>query len=103
MKREEFNFQRHVIRFGMLMTVELLLATAIFANLGVAQQRKGEKTFATPDEASEALYRAAKNHDENMLLEIFGPAGKQILYSGDDAEDENSRATFLKQYEEMHR
>ena len=103
MKREELNFQKRVIRFRMLVTVELLFATAIFANLGVAQQRKGEKTFATPDEASEALYSAAKSNDEKMLLEIFGSGGKQILYSGDDAEDANSRATFLQQYAEMHR
>jgi Protein of unknown function (DUF2950) len=103
MGRGELNFQKCVVQFRMLMTVELLLATAIFANTGVAQERKGEKTFATPDEASEALYAAAKSHDERMLLEIFGTGGKQILHSGDDAEDTDSRATFLKEYEEMHR
>ena len=96
-------FQKPVVRFRMLVTVGFLLATAVFANVGEAQQTKNEKTFATLDEASEALYTAAKSHDENMLLEIFGTAGKQILYSGDDAEDANSRATFLKEYEEMHR
>lgn len=103
MERGKLKFEKPVVRFRVFMTIEILLATAIFANLGVAQQRKGEKTFATPDEASEALYSAAKSHDEKTLLDIFGTGGKQILYSGDDAEDANSRATFLKQYEEMHR
>ena len=71
------KFKKRAVRFRMLIAVAFLLASAIFVNLGVAQQKKDEKTFATPDEATDALYTAAKSHDENMLLEIFGPAGKQ--------------------------
>jgi hypothetical protein len=38
-----------------------------------------------------------------MLIEIFGPSGKQIIYSGDQVEDAESRANFLQGYDEMHR
>jgi hypothetical protein len=37
------------------------------------------------------------------MLDIFGPAGKQIVSSGDDAEDAQNRATFVQRYQEMHR
>jgi hypothetical protein len=37
------------------------------------------------------------------MLEILGADGKQIVSSGDDAEDAESRANFVKRYAEMHR
>lgn len=102
MRRAKLNFEKHLDRFRILVTVVLLLTTGILANRGVAQAR-GQKTFSTPEEASQALYTAAKNKDEKVLLEIFGPDGKQIISSGDEAEDAESRTTFLQAYEEMHR
>ncbi|HXX16253.1 MAG TPA: DUF2950 domain-containing protein [Candidatus Eremiobacteraceae bacterium] len=66
-------------------------------------QQPGQKTFASPEEASKALYTAAQNNDEKTLLELFGPDGKEIVSSGDETEDEHSRANFVKRYEEMNR
>jgi len=37
------------------------------------------------------------------MLDILGPDGKQIISSGDETEDANSRANFVKRYQEMHR
>jgi hypothetical protein len=37
------------------------------------------------------------------MLDILGADGKQIVSSGDDAEDAESRATFVERYQEMHR
>ena len=37
------------------------------------------------------------------MLDILGPDGKQIVSSGDETEDANSRANFVKRYQEMHR
>ncbi|MGO9679242.1 MAG: DUF2950 domain-containing protein [Candidatus Sulfotelmatobacter sp.] len=102
MRKAKLNFENHLDRFRTLVRVALLLTTGILANVGVTQE-KGQRTFSTPEEAGQALYTAARNNDEKALLEIFGAEGKQILYSGDEAEDAESRATFLKEYEEMHR
>jgi hypothetical protein len=79
-----------------------VLLTGSFAGNAVAQQ-KGQKTFASPDEAAQALFKAAQSSDEKALLELFGPDGKEIVDSGDTAADERSRANFTKRYEEMHR
>jgi len=84
-----------------LAAIAILLAGSFAA--GARAQQKGQKTFATPAEASQALFAAAKSNDEKALLELFGPNGKEIVNSGDSAADEQSRAHFAQRYEEMHR
>jgi hypothetical protein len=37
------------------------------------------------------------------MIEILGPDGKQIVSSGDESEDAQSRANFVQKYQEMHR
>ena len=37
------------------------------------------------------------------MLDILGPDEKEIVSSGDDAEDAQSRANFVEKYAEMHR
>jgi hypothetical protein len=66
-------------------------------------QQKGQKTFSSAEEASHALLAAAQNNDEKALIEILGADAKQIVSSGDEAEDAESRANFVKKYQEMHR
>jgi DUF2950 family protein len=66
-------------------------------------QQSGQKTFASAEGASNALFTALQSNDEKALLEILGPDGKHIVSSGDDAEDAEARANFAKKYQEMHR
>jgi len=68
-----------------------------------AAQQPGEKTFASPQAASDALVTALKSDDEKALLEILGPDAKDIISSGDPAEDKATRTNFVKKYGEMHR
>ena len=79
-----------------------VLLTGLFAVPSRAQQA-GQKTFASPEEASKALFAAAKSNDEKALLDLLGSDGKEIISSGDAAEDAESRAEFVKRYEEMSR
>jgi len=76
--------------------------TACFSTGSMAQQ-PGQKTFASPEDAANALVTAAQNNDEKAMLEILGPEGKQIVSSGDETEDAQSRANFVQKYQEMHR
>jgi hypothetical protein len=73
-----------------------------FPKLAVAQQ-PGQKTFPSAGEASRTLFVAVQADDQQALMEIFGSAGKDILSSGDAAEDANSRHQFVQKYQEMHR
>ena len=84
-----------------LAAVAVILTLCLPAS-SVAQQ-PGQKTFVSAEEAANALVTAAKSNDEKAMLEILGPDGKQIVSSGDDAEDAESRANFAERYQEMHR
>ena len=66
-------------------------------------QQPGQKTFSSAEEASQALVAAAQNNDEKAMLDILGPDGRQIVSSGDETEDAQSRANFVQRYQEMHR
>ncbi|MGB8540956.1 MAG: DUF2950 domain-containing protein [Candidatus Acidiferrales bacterium] len=78
------------------------LLLSCFAPSAMAQQ-PGQKTFSSADEASHALVRALKNDDNKALLQILGPDGKEIISSGDPAEDEATRTNFVAKFHEMHR
>jgi hypothetical protein len=80
----------------------MMFVTVCFASNSLAQQQ-GPKAFSSPEDASNALVAAARNNDEKALMEILGPDGKQIVYSGDETEDANNRANFVQKYQEMHR
>jgi DUF2950 family protein len=77
----------------------LFLALTAFA---LAQQ-VGQKHFASPEDASQALFSAAQSGNSAELLAIFGPGGSQIISSGDPVQDANTRQTFLARFKEMHR
>jgi hypothetical protein len=96
-KFEQFCF----CRVSQLAATAVLLI-ACMSGHSTAQQQ-GQKTFSSAEEASSALVTAAQNNDEQALLEIFGPEGKEVISSGDAVEDVESRATFVKRYQQMHR
>jgi hypothetical protein len=79
-----------------------VLLTACFPIRSMAQQ-PGQKTFSSPEDASNALVAATQSNDEKAMLDILGPDGKQIVSSGDEAEDAEGRANFVRRYQEMHR
>jgi len=84
-----------------------LAAVAIFLTVCVSTpsraQQPGQKTFSSPEDASNALVTAVQSNDEKATLDILGPEGKQIISSGDETEDAQSRANFVQRYQEMHR
>jgi hypothetical protein len=66
-------------------------------------QQPGQRTFASAEDAGHALFVAMQSQDEQSPLSILGPAGKDVLSSGDPVEDLDARAGFVVKYQEMHR
>jgi hypothetical protein len=66
-------------------------------------QQPGQRTFASAENAGHALFVAMQSQDEQSPLSILGPAGKDVLSSGDPVEDLDARAGFVVKYQEMHR
>jgi hypothetical protein len=89
----------------------VLLALAAVATLAAVGCKKshhsstvsGPKAFASPDEASSAVYTAAKSGDGQALIAIFGPDATDLIISGDPVQDKAGRDKFAAQYDEMHR
>ena len=75
-----------------------LVGTGFFfaAVLLPATLKDGQRTFATAPEAIHATIDAADHNDTAALLQLFGPAGKDIVDSGDPAEDKDLRAEFAR-------
>ena len=71
------------------------LFAAGLAPLAAAPQPSG-RLFATPNEAAQALLDAAARNDTAALLRIFGPGGRDIVDSGDPAEDAAARAHVVE-------
>jgi Protein of unknown function (DUF2950) len=102
MRRTKPSFEKFDVADLLKIAALAIPVLACFA-AGVAAQQKGQKTFSSPEEASTALFAAAKTKDEGAMLEILGPDAKQIISSGDSTEDAESHANFARKYEEMHR
>jgi hypothetical protein len=102
MRRTDLKFDRLCWVNLAALTAVVILTAGCFALTANAQQ-SGQKTFSSPEAASEALFTAARNNDEKAMLDILGDEAKQIVSSGDEAEDTESRANFVQKYQQMHR
>src|SRR5690349_5968384 len=69
-------------------------AIPLVAKIPAVQQEP--LSFTTPEEAMQATIRAAENNDNDALLKLFGPAARDIVESGDPAEDSRNRAEFVR-------
>jgi Protein of unknown function (DUF2950) len=63
----------------------------------------GQETYASLEDAGKALAGAARSGNEQQLREVFGPNARDILYSGDAAQDKADMAEFAAAYAQMNR
>jgi len=102
MRRIKLNIDKlHRANLPKLAAFSILLM-GCFCLPSMAQQ-PGQRTFSSAEEASSALVAAAQSDDEKTMLDLLGPDGKEIISSGDAAEDAHGRANFVQKYREMHR
>ena len=85
------------------MKTKIVLVCVTFLSISVALCfASDQKTFATPGEAVKALMAAVESNNQDELLAVFGPDAKDLVSSGDDVQDRNSRAAFVKSYKAKH-
>jgi hypothetical protein len=58
------------------------------------------ETFATPQQAADALIAAAGTFDEGALEKIFGPKGKKVIFTGETAQDRQRALGFAVEAKE---
>jgi hypothetical protein len=76
----------------------ILLVAAMSATTAVKP-----KTFGSPEQAAEALVKAAKPFDVAALKEILGSDGIDLVETGEPVQDKKQAEAFAALYEEKHR
>ena len=59
-------------------------------------------SFASAQEAVDAMIAALEAGDDAALLKLFGPGTEELVSSGDDVADANDRAGFVEAYRAKH-
>jgi len=62
-----------------------------------------QKSFGSPEEAVTALLAAATSGNRNELLNLFGPAGEKLVFSGDKIADKRNLDNFVAEYQKNHK
>jgi hypothetical protein len=75
----------------------MVIAAVMFASTAAAQVR-----YSTPDEAVAALIGAVKAGDPRGLIQVLGPDGEDIVYSGDPVADAANRKRVVEAYDAKH-
>ncbi|HEX4771684.1 MAG TPA: DUF2950 domain-containing protein [Bryobacteraceae bacterium] len=61
---------------------------------------RAARLFDTPQQAADALVAAAENFDQTALLQIFGPDGDAVIFTGELAQDRKHAADFAAEAHE---
>ena len=93
--------KRSMCRFGFAIIAGVMMLAGFYQSAFAADAK--QKSFKSPEEAVKALVGAVKGNDTKELLTIFGPAGKELIFSGDEVADKAWRDRFVKAYEEMNK
>jgi len=86
-----------IVSMAMMLSGHLCLGSALGKEAMVPQ-----RTFASPEDAAEALGTAYKSGDRKAAAEILGDKGRRLVSSGDPVIDHYERQWFLSLYTEGH-
>jgi len=80
-----------------------ILAGAAMLILALSSLAQAQQRFKTPEEAVEALVKAARSGDSKSVVSILGPGSQELVSSGDPVEDAEVRKEYLAAYDAGHR
>jgi hypothetical protein len=101
--RDGRDLALRVALFVALLVVVISLGSCSKSEHATPQKEAAEKTFASPADAGNAFFDAAKSGDQDELIAIFGPDAKDVLFSGDAVKDKADLADFVAAFSQMHR
>jgi len=106
---EEFRMSSPYRHVRLTLTRRLTLAAMAMLLVGAASSQAAvaaspaQRTFASPEEAVQALVDAVKARDARALAEILGPESPPLVRSGDKVADRQARERFLHAYEQANK
>jgi hypothetical protein len=84
------------------MTMRAIVLIVAIAALQACSESTPHRSFATPQDAAQALVIAAKADDTRALLEVLGSAAAPVIDSSDPVRDRRAREQFAQAYETAH-
>ncbi|HEY2677323.1 MAG TPA: DUF2950 family protein [Steroidobacteraceae bacterium] len=91
-----------MMRLSVQLYRSLVPVSFVFAaGLALAQDSQ-VKTFPTYRAAASAFVAAQRDNDTAALASILGAKAQELMTSGDPAQDEAARLSFLMRYDEAH-
>ncbi len=93
--------KRSLYCLGVVIVAALIMAAGLYQTTMAAQAN--QKTFKSPEEAVKALIDAVKANDTKELLMILGPEGKDIISSGDEVADKETRERVAQKYDQKNK
>ncbi len=98
--RSFVGLREHTARLGLCLGFAWVLTSlspggvAAQSNATPSGSQVKQRTFKTPEEASEALIAAAEQFDVTALKSILGPDGADLVVTEDPVQDKNQSAAF---------
>lgn len=89
-------------RVRLLSKITILTGAAMLI-LALSSLAQAQQRFKTPEEAVEALVKAARGGDSKSVVSILGPGSQELVSSGDPVEDAEVRKEYLAAYDAGHR
>ena len=81
----------------------ILFAACVVAALATFSDRcHAQQAFKSPEEAGDALIAALRSDDTKAVSRVLGRAGNEIVSSGDEVQDDNTRKLVLAAYDVKH-
>jgi len=74
-----------------------IMALALMSSMSHAQQ-----AYPSPEDAAAALAAAVKSGTKREILKVLGRGAEDIIESGDDVEDAETRKAFISNYDTKH-
>jgi len=102
-----FRGTRNFADFTLLWRQRLMIVFIIYlmfiVSVGIAMGAAAtQKSFPSPEAGVQTLVDAAKRHDLETMLQLFGPESESFINTGDPVSDQASRERFVRAYEEAH-
>lgn len=94
--------RRHEMITGSRWQWLLTLFVSFFVAIGADAAPKAQRSFASPEEAVQALVQAVKSKDRAATLAVLGQDASAWISSGDAAADRASIARFVAAYDAKH-
>jgi hypothetical protein len=86
-------------RLSIYSMIALIAATAAFP---VIPSAYGQQSFKSPEDAIAALASAVKSGEAKEMLKVLGSDAEEIVDSGDNVADADTRQRFLSAFDDKH-